>query len=854
MNLTPNVSAIVHLCAFFIAFILSCATVNAQAAILFDGRFESGRINTNGTTPDGYLVQTYDGSSYVGVTSGGAGPSSGYDTRVVASESVGGDTVTPRDGAYFIRSEIIKSKDYTAYSGNGGLDKPRSNIAMSASNFRTNFDEENWVGFSVYLPSNFEHEVGTKGRNNSIQIYTQYATTTQATQFALVSYVPTGETVTKWFIEYFVDATSTTESYLVRQDVDLGVVTDDLGKWTDFVIRYRINPFTTATNASTITNGKNQTYQGNKGILQVWKASGAVDSNGNRTMTRVLNIENAPVGLVPHTSNLLVNALRIYKYAWKTQPTSVVGPIWMGFDEVRAGKALSGVSYDDVAPASAACTTGCPTDPTGPTITATNQGNPIPENTPATAIDTPIFFTTSGDTNGVMGVSLTDGVNTVQSQLFNSNNTGGGYNTGSLSALVGNSAILQVTYDKDNLVVDTEGAQSFDTYWALDGVTRTALYADPLHVAPSTSDRNTNAQYLKGYTIANSTTGFKAISTPEFASIVDGTNYRLQCAFRAGSTGKVRVRVGKRVDSTYTYNIISGTLGSSAVSTQDVGTGHAFSKWDDNGVYVLDYDFTTSGGTGNYFFSIGPDGNATNDSVIALGCRIWKNAAPITMTYNVQLDRPDSVAPSPGPCDFIKNGNAASISCLLDDPTGEVCAVVTDSVTSPSATYVKESKNAAGTAPLWGACGTVNGLTYATTTAPMDPYKDWYLFVVHTDPSSNDSAVVAAETHITGETPVTKAVKFNATHGRLKRGGALFSGTFGNLKIYSELPWKDPAATLLAHAQEVVSTSGEVTVVESDLEPGGSINALISSTDYAFVAYDDDDDPFAFGYIQITVE
>lgn len=99
-----------------------------------------------------------------------------------------------------------------------------------------------------------------------------------------------------------------------------------------------------------------------------------------------------------------------------------------------------------------------------------------------------------------------------------------------------------------------------------------------------------------------------------------------------------------------------------------------------------------------------------------------------------------------------------------------------------------------------------------------------------------------------------QSVEFNEENGRLKRGGSLYSGVFGNVKIYSELPWKDPNAILFAHATNVTATSGTLSISEADIESGGSIDALIAGTDYAFVAYDDDGDPFAFGYIQITVE
>ncbi len=136
----------------------------------------------------------------------------------------------------------------------------------------------------------------------------------------------------------------------------------DLGKWTDFVVRYRANPFSTTTNPATagIPGSKNQTYAGNKGILQVWKAEGPVGASGNRTMVRKFSKVNAPVGLVPHKSDRLMHTWRIYKYGWKRFPTHVKGPIWIGFDEIRTGLVgRDGTTYADVNPSGASCSSDC---------------------------------------------------------------------------------------------------------------------------------------------------------------------------------------------------------------------------------------------------------------------------------------------------------------------------------------------------------------------------------------------------------------------------------------------------------------------------------------------------------------
>ncbi len=74
----------------------------------------------------------------------------------------------------------------------------------------------------------------------------------------------------------------------------------DLGKWTDFVIRFRVNPFSVATNPAKagIPDSIDQVFEGNKGIFQLWKSEGNVDGQGNRKMVLKIDKVNTPVGLV----------------------------------------------------------------------------------------------------------------------------------------------------------------------------------------------------------------------------------------------------------------------------------------------------------------------------------------------------------------------------------------------------------------------------------------------------------------------------------------------------------------------------------------------------------------------------
>jgi hypothetical protein len=131
--------------------------------------------------------------------------------------------------------------------------------------------------------------------------------------------------------------------------------------WTDFVIRFRENPFSVDTNPAKagIPNAMDKLYEGNKGILQVWKAEGPVDSRGNRKMSLKLDLVNTPVGRVPHATDKRVLSFRIYKYGWKNAETDVKGPVWFGFDEIRLGFANAGATFADVAPSARSCEEGC---------------------------------------------------------------------------------------------------------------------------------------------------------------------------------------------------------------------------------------------------------------------------------------------------------------------------------------------------------------------------------------------------------------------------------------------------------------------------------------------------------------
>ena len=789
----------------------------------FVGDFETGQIQDNGTSPDGFLVQTFNGSTYVGVTGGGAGPSSGYDTRVVASESVGGSTVTPRKGTYFARSEVSYSKDYTAYSGNGGLDKPRSNIAMSDPGLRTDFDDENWLGFSVFLPSNFVHDTGTLNGAQGNQIFTNYATSTSSTQFTIQEYVPTGETESHWILQYFTDATSTKESVGAKTTVDLGPVTGDLGKWTDFVIRYRMNPFTTATNASTVTNGMNKVFEGNKGILQVWKASGAVDGNGNRTMTKVVDIVNAPVGLVPHTSNKMVNAVRLYKYHWKTNTTANTGTVWAGFDEIKAGRAADGITYNSVYPGTVPCTAGCGGTPTGPAIIGANQGLPIAANTPATIADTPVYFTTSGNTNGLVNAGIISGNAVINAELFNGNATGGRMAIGSLTGVTGNTAHLFIDYDQANLLWDTETTAPFNSVsWTPDGMS----------VTPYSTTLLEDFGFTGGVTIANTETGYKAIVSPE-VEVVDGDRITYQCYTKAGTTGKLRLREYRRIGGATSYNVYSGTLGAMSRTTTGHGTDHTYKQYSRLGLHFIEVEHTVDADSFARL-SLGADSTAVGSSVIPYSCKAWKNRAEQRLTFPVALSIPDTANPQLSECsiDYSAVTHTAALGCNISEPV-TLYSVVTTSATKPSAAQIIEGKNSAGTPAMWAGSVSATGTSASLTSATLDPYVDRYAHFVAVDSAALQSVVTTADDFVPAEPVINKVLKLGTPTNKIKTlngfGKMVDSNdTIDRVYVYgSDITATTGAVDPLVTLQNVVLTSGIGEASEANVVPGsGSLNAL----------------------------
>jgi len=347
-----------------LALALSAPAMGDERKVHFVGDFESGVIPAKEATHDGFYVatlpdpQTGDTTLHTGQST--FGPTSAADTRVVSSDVVGGETVRPRRGNYFVRTEVFRDKNYLQLN-DFSKNRPRSKIYMSDPNHRVNYDEEGFVGFSIYIPKNFENELAVRDHRGSSMLF-EMGSDSHQSMMNLGVWVQSPSNEAHWFLRVYTNSKSVRDDDEHVEVFDLGPVSSDKGRWTDFVFRYRFNPFSVTTNpgAAGISAARNQVYEGNKGILQVWKSEGTAESDGDRRMAMKIDKVNQPVGLVPHATEKLRHYWRIYKFGWLSNPTSLTHSVWFGFDEIRQGLVnRDGTTFADVAPSGTPCSTDC---------------------------------------------------------------------------------------------------------------------------------------------------------------------------------------------------------------------------------------------------------------------------------------------------------------------------------------------------------------------------------------------------------------------------------------------------------------------------------------------------------------
>lgn len=338
--------------------------------ILWDGSLRNGRIGPGTWLGDGFVGCKYEpeggvntwASSKIGtpaiVRDGSV--ATNLDQHVTAGETWGGVAVPPRfPGTYFVRQVLDARKQYEVvnnhlHPSDNHWDKTRCYWAPLNRQTGHDFDREVWFGCSRYLhPNNTQDPAAPRNHAGGPAFHFMEAQDNN-TQFIIGMYKPPlnstsgytgplGGSFQHWVLWWTLNANSPDQpshsfGAAGSNHVSLGSVEDDVGLWTDLVVRYRINPFTASTNAAT-RGGRNHVYEGNKGILQVWKSVGPyLDGNRNRAMSLVFSRFNQPVGCVPHpTLRMEGMALGVYHYGWKHNATSSVLPRYYGVAQARWG-------------------------------------------------------------------------------------------------------------------------------------------------------------------------------------------------------------------------------------------------------------------------------------------------------------------------------------------------------------------------------------------------------------------------------------------------------------------------------------------------------------------------------------
>jgi hypothetical protein len=159
-----------HFWQFLLLFCVS-GLANAGENVYASAGFETGRFQPADQRTDAFWVRTLPdpqvGNQAIESGVGGGSPSSNWDLKVVR-EVQSNKIVRPRRGNYFVRSVLHYNKDYTKLSD--GVRAPRNSFSMASDAHRFDFDDEGWLGVSIFVPEDFENETGRSGPAGSIEL------------------------------------------------------------------------------------------------------------------------------------------------------------------------------------------------------------------------------------------------------------------------------------------------------------------------------------------------------------------------------------------------------------------------------------------------------------------------------------------------------------------------------------------------------------------------------------------------------------------------------------------------------------------------------------------------------------
>lgn len=336
-----------------------------RGPLLFSANWETGQHQPNGSLVDGGFPTTLplppiggEGICIVDNSRGNDPLTSLSGTiAVTTSDTVvinGGtpEEITPRAGNYFLRIELPMDIEYGPNNGDYTCldpikDRVRGSLSFSNPTYRGFFDVEYWMGYSMFIPTDWEIDQATPNGNlnaRTVQIF-ELGTDSASTNMEMGITTPLStSTESSYKFRYNVNATNSSEANGVETYIDS--LEHDRGVWTDWVIRFRWNPFletTVVADNVSLFRGRTigGTYEGNKGIVEIWKEVGA-----SRTFTKVFSRVNQPVGVIPHEyfyggvwTGPMLAVHKNYNFTWDklndgSQSTSTRnGPIILAWDE-----------------------------------------------------------------------------------------------------------------------------------------------------------------------------------------------------------------------------------------------------------------------------------------------------------------------------------------------------------------------------------------------------------------------------------------------------------------------------------------------------------------------------------------
>ena len=299
-----------------------------------------------GTFSGTVTATTYKKSNYA---NGCCGTSDTNDVHVVEDGFVPpsnlngtADPVDALRGTHFLSTRIDYWKDYTVWNNaaTAGYQNHRWSLSTNASSFdpyaRIVYNQEFWISWAIYLPSNYD--------SNDLNATTNTSMSHTSLETFLMGEVDNGDegfiaqfiaggpgtpNVDQWFMGVHTP-TGSGGTATITNRVAIGSVAGDIGHWTCWIVNALPN----------ITTG----------FYKVWKHSHCED-NDPADIALVINQTGGTADEVFTSSEWAINP-RMYKFGWNNNVNSTPSTvIWLGYDEIRFGSVpLQGTTFSDVHP------------------------------------------------------------------------------------------------------------------------------------------------------------------------------------------------------------------------------------------------------------------------------------------------------------------------------------------------------------------------------------------------------------------------------------------------------------------------------------------------------------------------